>query len=266
MAEDDDRADDEMTIDELARESGMTARNIRAHQSRGLLPAPVGPGPDRLLRPRASRPDPADPGHAGAGLQPEVDRAPARHGRSQRQPRGARVPARAAGAVRQRGAGGRSTPTGVASIFGDPPDRKLIAKAEKIGLLDADRRGDLGGPLADAAARRARPDRARHPARARDRGRRVDQQAHDRDREGVRPPVRQGRPASRSARTAAPRGSRRRRRGGRAAAPARLAGGDGELRRGDDAGRRAPAPEGASLGGRRRPSGSSPGSSVGELG
>jgi DNA-binding transcriptional MerR regulator len=30
----------EMTIDELARRSGMTVRNIRAHQSRGLLPAP----------------------------------------------------------------------------------------------------------------------------------------------------------------------------------------------------------------------------------
>ena len=29
-----------MTIDELARETGMTVRNIRAHQSRGLLPAP----------------------------------------------------------------------------------------------------------------------------------------------------------------------------------------------------------------------------------
>ena len=29
-----------MTIDELARASGMTVRNIRAHQSRGLLPAP----------------------------------------------------------------------------------------------------------------------------------------------------------------------------------------------------------------------------------
>lgn len=29
-----------LTIDELARETGMTARNIRAHQSRGLLPAP----------------------------------------------------------------------------------------------------------------------------------------------------------------------------------------------------------------------------------
>ena len=31
----------ELTIDELARESGMTARNIRAHQSRGLVPPPV---------------------------------------------------------------------------------------------------------------------------------------------------------------------------------------------------------------------------------
>ena len=33
-------ADEAMTIDELARASGMTVRNIRAHQSRGLLPAP----------------------------------------------------------------------------------------------------------------------------------------------------------------------------------------------------------------------------------
>ena len=31
---------DEMTIDELARRTGMTVRNIRAHQSRGLLPPP----------------------------------------------------------------------------------------------------------------------------------------------------------------------------------------------------------------------------------
>src|SRR5687767_7247124 len=30
----------EMTIDRLARKAGMTARNIRAHQSRGLLPPP----------------------------------------------------------------------------------------------------------------------------------------------------------------------------------------------------------------------------------
>jgi DNA-binding transcriptional MerR regulator len=30
----------ELTIDELARETGTTVRNIRSHQSRGLLPAP----------------------------------------------------------------------------------------------------------------------------------------------------------------------------------------------------------------------------------
>src|SRR5437763_13600365 len=31
---------DRLTIDELARHTGMTVRNIRAHQSRGLLPPP----------------------------------------------------------------------------------------------------------------------------------------------------------------------------------------------------------------------------------
>jgi DNA-binding transcriptional MerR regulator len=38
MAETQSSAD--LTIDELARRTGMTVRNIRAHQSRGLLPAP----------------------------------------------------------------------------------------------------------------------------------------------------------------------------------------------------------------------------------
>ncbi len=33
--------DNDLTIDELARRVGMTVRNVRAHQSRGLLPAPV---------------------------------------------------------------------------------------------------------------------------------------------------------------------------------------------------------------------------------
>jgi DNA-binding transcriptional MerR regulator len=35
-----DVTDDGLTIDELARRAGMTVRNIRAHQSRGLLPPP----------------------------------------------------------------------------------------------------------------------------------------------------------------------------------------------------------------------------------
>src|ERR1044072_4029183 len=29
-----------LTVDELARQAGMTVRNVRAHQSRGLLPPP----------------------------------------------------------------------------------------------------------------------------------------------------------------------------------------------------------------------------------
>jgi DNA-binding transcriptional MerR regulator len=33
--------EEELTIDELARRTGVTVRNIRAHQSRGLLPPPV---------------------------------------------------------------------------------------------------------------------------------------------------------------------------------------------------------------------------------
>src|SRR4029078_9031734 len=52
MAEDATLAEDGLTIDELARESGMTARNIRAHQSRGLLPAPVVRGPTGYYRPQ----------------------------------------------------------------------------------------------------------------------------------------------------------------------------------------------------------------------
>jgi DNA-binding transcriptional MerR regulator len=35
------KAPEDLTIDELAREAGMTVRNIRAHQSRGLLPPPA---------------------------------------------------------------------------------------------------------------------------------------------------------------------------------------------------------------------------------
>ena len=30
----------DLTIDELARETGMTVRNVRSHHSRGLLPPP----------------------------------------------------------------------------------------------------------------------------------------------------------------------------------------------------------------------------------
>src|SRR3954464_16091591 len=51
-----DRTDQQLTIDELARRTGMTVRNLRAHQSRGLLPPPEVRGrtgyygPDHLTR------------------------------------------------------------------------------------------------------------------------------------------------------------------------------------------------------------------------
>lgn len=40
MTEDAEAGAEALTIDELARRVGMTVRNVRAHQSRGLLPAP----------------------------------------------------------------------------------------------------------------------------------------------------------------------------------------------------------------------------------
>src|SRR5687768_15068326 len=49
-------SDGELTIDELARQVGMSVRNVRAHQSRGLLPPPevrgrIGfYGPDHVAR------------------------------------------------------------------------------------------------------------------------------------------------------------------------------------------------------------------------
>ena len=36
-----DITEEALTIDELARRVGMTARNVRAHQSRGLVPPPI---------------------------------------------------------------------------------------------------------------------------------------------------------------------------------------------------------------------------------
>ncbi|HVF13426.1 MAG TPA: MerR family transcriptional regulator [Acidimicrobiales bacterium] len=56
MAKTDDHTVETMTIDELARRAGTTTRNVRAHQTRGLLPPPriagrVGRyGADHLVR------------------------------------------------------------------------------------------------------------------------------------------------------------------------------------------------------------------------
>ena len=54
----------EMTIDTLARETGMTVRNIRAHQSRACSPPPEVRARTGYYGPEHS-PAAADPGAAG---------------------------------------------------------------------------------------------------------------------------------------------------------------------------------------------------------
>lgn len=126
-------AADEMTIDELARASGMTARNIRAHQSRGLLPAPTVRartgyyGPEHLARIRLIQDMQAE-GFNLKSIERLLDmgtgggREALEFQRALLEPFGSEEPEVV-------------DADGLEQIFGDPPDRKLIAKAEKIGLL-----------------------------------------------------------------------------------------------------------------------------------
>jgi DNA-binding transcriptional MerR regulator len=124
----------DLTIDELAHETGMSARNIRAHQSRGLLPPPTVRartgyyGPEHLSRIKLIQ----DMQGQGFNLK-AIER------------------------LIELGAGGGSeqalqferallTPFGTETAdvvseeelvanFGAPIDRKLISKMEKLGLL-----------------------------------------------------------------------------------------------------------------------------------
>ena len=126
--------EDGMTIDELSRESGMTARNIRAHQSRGLLPPPAVRartgyyGPEHLSRIRLIQ----DMQAQGFNLK-SIERLlemGARSGsrrtlefqRTVLQPFGSEQPEVVDAA-------------GLRDPFGDPLDLKLIAKAQRVGLL-----------------------------------------------------------------------------------------------------------------------------------
>ena len=148
------RDDDRRT---LAHQRDDGAQHPRPPVARPAAPA-EGPGPDRLLRPRAPDPDPPDPGHAGPGVQPEVDRASAGHGRSRRQRPDARVPADADAAVRQRAARGRGR--GRTRRHVRRPARPQAHRQGGAGrFAEADRRRDLGGALADDAPRRPRAGR-----------------------------------------------------------------------------------------------------------
>lgn len=124
----------ELTIDELARESGMTARNIRAHQSRGLLPPPSVRsrtgfyGPEHITRIKLIQ-DMQSQGYnlkaierllelgAGGGSPAALE-----FERTLLQPFGTEQPEVRSAAE-------------LATTFGRPLDPTLVAKAERMGVL-----------------------------------------------------------------------------------------------------------------------------------
>ncbi len=131
-----DKGDEEMTIDELARETAMTARNIRAHQSRGLLPPPVVRsrtgfyGPEHVTRIRLIQ----DMQGQGFNLK-SIERM-------------LEIGTRAGSAQALAFERALLEPFGteqpevvnseeLAELFGSPPERKLIGRAERIGALRA---------------------------------------------------------------------------------------------------------------------------------
>jgi DNA-binding transcriptional MerR regulator len=134
MAED-AQGDAEYTIDQLAQVTGMTVRNIRAHQSRGLLPPPVVRGrtgfygPEHAARIRMIVDMQADGFNLGAIHRLLASTAPGTaaraldFGRSLREPWGEEP-------TEFVEAGELATRMGAAG-----PDLKLLAKAEALGLI-----------------------------------------------------------------------------------------------------------------------------------
>ena len=124
---------EELTIDELARRTGMTVRNVRAYQSRGLLPAPA-------IRGRT--------GYYGPDHVARLGVIQAMHAEGFRLDAIERVLSRPSGAAEQMFEFGRAllnsfgeAPPEFATTgelehrLGGPIDPKLVRKAQKLGLL-----------------------------------------------------------------------------------------------------------------------------------
>jgi DNA-binding transcriptional MerR regulator len=135
----DDGDTDAVTIDEVARRTGMTVRNIRAHQARGLLPPPDVRGrtgyygPDHVARIELIKELQAD-GFNLESIKKLIDAAPGNSGEVLRFTRAVREPFEdeepeivEAGELAERFGGDESAP-------------KLLEQALKLGLLR-----DLGG-------------------------------------------------------------------------------------------------------------------------
>jgi len=123
----------EHTIDELARETGMTVRNIRAHQSRGLLPPPEVRartgyyGPEHVARLRLIQ-ELQGNGYNLAAIKDLVSRT---SGSSQDALEFAR-------ALLAPFEDERPEVVDVAELaerYGPDGDRKLLARAEKLGIV-----------------------------------------------------------------------------------------------------------------------------------
>jgi DNA-binding transcriptional MerR regulator len=123
----------EHTIDELARETGMTVRNIRAHQSRGLLPPPEVRartgyyGPEHVARLRLIQ-ELQGNGYNLAAIKDLVSRS---SGSSQEALDFAR-------ALLAPFEDERPEVVDVAELaerYGPDADRKLLARAEKLGIV-----------------------------------------------------------------------------------------------------------------------------------
>jgi DNA-binding transcriptional MerR regulator len=128
-------SESELTIDELSRETGMTARNIRAHQSRGLLPPPVVRsrtgfyGPEHVARIRLIQ----DMQAQGFNLK-SIERLLAiggTGGGSEEALQFERILLQPFGDEQPEVVTDRE----LIEIFGDPLDGKLLDKAERIGAL-----------------------------------------------------------------------------------------------------------------------------------
>ncbi len=144
----------ELTIDELAHETGATVRNIRAYQSRGLLPPPTIRGrtgyygPDHVTRLRMIQ-----------AMQGEGFRLDAIQ-RLLQQPGGAGEQIFNFGRILLNSFGDQlpefATSEQLEGRFGAPLDRRLVRKAEKLGLLRSlgDERWEIRNPTLMAAGER----------------------------------------------------------------------------------------------------------------
>lgn len=124
---------DGLTIDQLSRETGMTARNIRAHQSRGLVPPPkvhsrTGYYEEEHVARIKLIQDMQAQGFNLKAIEKLVDLASGtssqtlRFERSVLEPFGTEQPE-------------VITAAELAELFGEDGDLKTLAKAEKIGVI-----------------------------------------------------------------------------------------------------------------------------------